>query len=118
MNEMFRQFCVWAADALGAPWMFISNVFLILLWLSSGPLFDFSDTWQLWVNTVTTVITYLAIFLLQNTQNRDAKAIHLKLDELIRSVEGARNQLVDLENLSDEELTRLQRQFQRLREQT
>jgi low affinity Fe/Cu permease len=117
MNDVFRRFCMWAADILGASWMFIANVFLILLWLISGPLFGFSDTWQLWVNTITTVVTYLAIFLIQNTQNRDTKAIHLKLDELIRSVEGARNRLVDLENLSDEELRQLQAQFQRLREQ-
>jgi low affinity Fe/Cu permease len=99
---------------LGSPWMFIVNVLLILVWLALGPVFHFSDTWQLLVNTVTTVITYLAVFLIQNTQNRDARAVHLKLDELISSIEGARNRLVDLEDLTDEELDLLQKQFKRL----
>jgi low affinity Fe/Cu permease len=90
------------------------NVLLILVWLAFGPVFHFSDTWQLLVNTVTTVITYLAVFLIQNTQNRDARAVHLKLDELISSIEGARNRLVDLEDLTDEELDLLQKQFKRL----
>ena len=94
----------------------MANVFLILLWLASGPVFQFSDTWQLIVNTATTVITYLAVFLIQNTQNRDAKAVHLKLDELISTVGGARNRLVDLQNLSDDELQDLQKQFQRLQQ--
>ena len=112
---MFRKFSIAAANALGSSWMFIANVFLILLWLLAGPLFNYSDTWQLVVNTATTVITYLAVFLIQNTQNRDAKAIHLKLDELIRGVSGARTHLVDLENLTDEELSSLQEEFTRLR---
>jgi len=103
-----------AANFLGSPWMFIANVLLILVWLVFGPVFHFSDTWQLLVNTATTVITYLAVFLIQNTQNRDAKAVHLKLDELISSIEGARNRLVDLEDLTDEELDLLQKQFKRL----
>jgi low affinity Fe/Cu permease len=106
---------VGAANFLGSPWVFIVNVFLILLWLSFGPVFHFSDTWQLMVNTATTVITYLAVFLIQNTQNRDAKAVHLKLDELISSTKGARNRLIDLEDLTDEELDLLQKQFQQLR---
>jgi low affinity Fe/Cu permease len=76
--------------------------------------FGYSDTWQLFVNTVTTVLTYLAVFLLQNTQNRDSKAMHLKLDELIRSIEGARNDMLDIDNLSDEELQKLEQQFRRL----
>ena len=115
LNEGFRKFAVKAAGALGSPWLFVLNVALILIWLASGPFFHFSDTWQLLVNTATTVITYLAVFLIQNTQNRDAKAVHLKLDELISSVAGARNRLVDLEDLSDEELSDLQDQFRRLR---
>ena len=77
-----------------------------------GPTFHFSDTWQLIINTATTVVTFLMVFLIQNTQNRDAKAMHLKLDELIRAVKGARNQLVDLENLSDDDLKKLEQQFQ------
>lgn len=112
---MFRKFSVAAANALGSSWMFVANVFLILVWLFAGPFFHYSDTWQLIVNTATTVFTYLAVFLIQNTQNRDAKAIHLKLDELIKGVGGARTHLVNLENLSDEELSRLQEEFTRLR---
>jgi low affinity Fe/Cu permease len=112
---MFRKFSIGAANALGSSWMFIANVFLILLWLLSGPFFNYSDTWQLVVNTATTEITYLAVFLIQNTQNRDAKAIHLKLDELIKGVSGARTHLVHLENLTDEELASLQQEFTRLR---
>src|SRR5215475_2042780 len=96
LNEGFRKFSVWSAKALGSPWMFVGNVLLILVWFVSGPFFHYSDTWQLIVNTATTVFTYLAVFLIQNTQNRDAKAVHLKLDELISSIEGARNRLVDL----------------------
>jgi len=116
LNQGFRKFSIAAAEALGSPWLFVANVFLILLWLASGPVFQFSDTWQLIVNTATTVITYLAVFLIQNTQNRDAKAVHLKLDELISTVGGARNRLVDLQNLSDDELQDLQKQFQRLQQ--
>ncbi len=115
MNQWFRNFSVGAANALGSSWMFIANIFLLVVWLASGPFFKYSDTWQLLVNTATTVFTYLAVFLIQNTQNRDAKAIHLKLDELIKGVEGARTHLVDLENLSDEELESLQSEFSRLR---
>lgn len=115
LNESFRRFSVKAAAALGSPWSFVLCVVLILIWLVSGPFFHYSDTWQLLVNTATTVFTFLAVFLIQNTQNRDAKAVHLKLDELISSVAGARNRLVDLEDLSDEELAELQDQFRRLR---
>ena len=99
----------------GVPWAFVLAVLIIVLWLISGPANHFSDTWQLIINTATTIITFLMVFLIQNTQNRDAKAVHLKLDELIRAVEGARNKLVDLEDLSDEEIKKLEEQFQRLR---
>jgi len=95
--------------------MFITNVILILVWLVLGPFFHYSDTWQLFVNTATTVFTYLAVFLIQNTQNRDATAIHLKLDELIKGVSGARTHMVNLEAMSDEELAALQEEFTRLR---
>ena len=115
MNQLFRKFSVAAANALGSSWMFIANVFLILVWLGAGPFFHYSDTWQLVVNTATTVFTYLAVFLIQNTQNRDATAIHLKLDELIKGVSGARTHLVNLEKLNDEELNDLQEEFTRLR---
>ena len=115
MKQAFRKFSVAAANALGSPWMFIANVLLIGVWLAAGPFFHYSDTWQLLVNTATTVFTYLAVFLIQNTQNRDATAIHLKLDELIKGVGGARTGLVNLEKLSDEELSALQEEFNQLR---
>jgi low affinity Fe/Cu permease len=115
MNQAFRKFSIAAANALGSSWMFIANVLLILVWLVAGPFFHYSDTWQLIVNTATTVFTYLAVFLIQNTQNRDAVATHLKLDELIRGVSGARTGLVNLERLSDEELQALQEEFDKLR---
>ncbi len=115
MNQLFRRFSLAAANALGSSWMFIVNVLLILVWLFAGPFFDYSDTWQLVVNTATTIFTYLAVFLIQNTQNRDATAIHLKLDELIKGVSGARTHLVNLENLTDDELTALQEEFTKLR---
>ena len=95
----------------------VTGILIIVVWLVTGPTFHFSDTWQLIINTATTVVTFLMVFLIQNTQNRDAKAMHLKLDELIRAVKGARNQLVDLENLSDDELKKLEKQFQRLRKE-
>ena len=116
MNEAFRKFAAKTSEIVGSPWAFIIAVALIALWVVSGPLFGFSDTWQLIANTITTLITTLMVFLIQNTQNRDAKAIHLKLDELLRGVEGARTGMVDLEDLSDDELKKLQEQFQHLRE--
>jgi len=118
IGEGFRSFSKYSASALGSPWMFVANVFLIIVWLISGPFFHYSDTWQLIINTATTVFTYLAVFLIQNTQNRDATAIHLKLDELISSVHGARNRFVDLEELSDVELSELETQFKKLRQLT
>jgi len=115
MKNLFRKFAQAASQAVGSSWAFILAVLIILVWGLTGPMFNYSDTWQLVINTGTTIITFLMVFLIQNTQNRDAKAIHLKLDELIRGVKGARTHLVDLETLSDEELDRLQEQFKRLR---
>jgi low affinity Fe/Cu permease len=115
MNELFRKFAQTASRAVGSSWSFILAALIILVWAATGPVFHYSDTWQLVINTGTTIITFLMVFLIQNTQNRDAKAIHLKLDELLRGVEGARTHLVDLEALSDEELDRLQEQFKRIR---
>ena len=115
MKNLFRKFAQAASQAVGSSWAFILAVVIIFVWAISGPMFHYSDTWQLVINTGTTIITFLIVFLIQNTQNRDAKAIHLKLDELIRAVEGARTHLVELEELSDEELERLQKQFTRLR---
>ena len=118
MNETFRKFASKTSEIVGSPWAFIVAVVLIALWAVSGSVFGFSDTWQLIANTITTLITTLVVFLIQNTQNRDAKAIHLKLDELLRGVEGARTSMVDLEDLSDEDLKKLQDEFQRLRERS
>lgn len=104
-----------ASFLLGTPAAFLIACGTILLWLITGPLFGFSDTWQLVVNTGTTVVTFLMVFLVQHTQNRDARALHLKLDELLRSLDSARNRLIDLERCSDEELDQIERQFHALR---
>lgn len=117
VSDAFRCFAQRSSILLGSAWAFAAAVLAILLWMLTGPTFHFSDTWQLIINTATTIVTFLMVFLIQNTQNRDAKAMHLKLDELIRAVRGARNQLVDLENLSDEDLKKLEEQFRRLRKQ-
>lgn len=116
MNEAFRRISNFISRLAGLPWAFFAALGLILAWLVSGPFFGFSDTWQLVINTGTTIITFLMVFLIQNTQNRETKAINLKLDELIRAVEKARNNMVDLENASDEELDAIQVQFRHLRE--
>jgi low affinity Fe/Cu permease len=111
MNEFFRKFSHRISYLVGTPWAFMLAVLVIVVWLVTGPLFNFSDTWQLVINTGTTIVTFLMVFLIQNSQNRDAKATQLKLDELIRSIKEARNTLVDLEDLSDEELEKLQKEF-------
>src|SRR5438477_4258884 len=115
VSDAFRVFAHRSSMMLGSAWAFTGAVLVILVWILTGPTFHFSDTWQLIINTATTVITFLMVFLIQNTQNRDAKAMHLKLDELIRAIQGARNRLVDLEKLSDDELKRLEEQFTRVR---
>ena len=117
-GDPFRGFAQRASVLLGSAWAFGGAVLVIVVWLITGPTFHFSDTWQLIINTATTVITFLMVFLIQNTQNRDAKAMHLKLDELIRALKGARNQLVDLEDLSDDDLKKLEEQFQQTRKRT
>ena len=117
MNEHFRKFANKASEIVGSPWAFLAAGLLIVCWAAAGPYFGWSDSHSLFINTATTIITFLMVFLIQNTQNRDAKAIHLKLDELIRSVQGARNSMVDLENLSDADLKRLQQQFKHLRDE-
>jgi low affinity Fe/Cu permease len=115
-SDAFRIFARRSSMALGSAWSFAGAALVILIWIITGPMFHFSDTWQLVINTATTIVTFLMVFLIQNTQNRDAKAVHLKLDELIRALQNARNELVDLENLSDEELTKLEKQFRNMRE--
>jgi low affinity Fe/Cu permease len=113
-NGFFRKFAHMTSSGVGSPWAFVAAVSVILAWGLTGPIFHFSDTWQLVINTGTTIVTFLMVFLIQNTQNRDAIAIHLKLDELIRVLKGARTRLVDLEELSDEEIEKLRQEFQRL----
>ena len=111
MKEVFRKFSQQAAIWVGTPWSFTLAVLIIGIWALSGPFFHFSDTWQLVINTGTTIITFLMVFLIQNTQNRDARALHLKLDELLRVSQAARNQLIDLEDKSDEELAKVSEGF-------
>lgn len=115
MNEFFRRFSNYISERTGTPWAFLIAVVVVVLWAVTGPVFHFSDTWQLVINTGTTIVTFLMVFLIQNTQNRDNKAMHLKLDELLRAVEGARTTMVDLENCTDEELAHLQEAFHRLK---
>ena len=114
MRELFRKFAQITSQVVGSSWAFILAVAVIAAWAVTGPMFHYSDTWQLVINTGTTIITFLMVFLIQNTQNRDAKAIHLKLDELIKGVKGARTSMVNLEQLSDKDLERLQKEFERL----
>lgn len=114
MKEFFRKFSHRTSMIVGSSWSFVTALSVIVVWALTGPIFGFSDTWQLVINTGTTIITFLMVFLIQNTQNRDAKAMHLKLDELIRAVKGARNSLVDLEDLSDEDLEKLNKEFQKI----
>ena len=114
-RDAFRIFARRSSIMLGSAWAFAGAMLIILVWILTGPTFHFSDTWQLIINTGTTIVTFLMVFLIQNTQNRDAKAMHLKLDEIIRALKKARNEMVDLEDLSDEELGRLEEQFRRVR---
>jgi low affinity Fe/Cu permease len=114
MKHAFRRFAAIIATTTGSPWAFLIAVLIILVWGVTGPLFNFSDTWQLVINTSTTIVTFLMVFLIQNTQNRDAVTIQLKLDELLRGVVGARTSLVDLENLSDEDIALLRKEFTRM----
>ena len=115
MSELFRRFARKTSEVLGRAEVFLGAVLAIVIWAALGPIYHYSDTWQLVINTATTIVTFLMVFLIQNTQNRDAKAIQLKLDELIRGVQGARTGLVRLEELSDEELKELECSFQQLR---
>lgn len=118
MKEAFHKIAHRASQIVGSPRAFVCAFLVVLAWAVSGPFFGYSDTWQLVINTGTTVLTFLIIFLVQNTQNRDTQAINLKLDELIRAMKSARNQLLDLEDLSDERMEELHIQFQKLREKS
>lgn len=113
-SDVFRKFAKRVAELAGTPRVFMVAVLVIAVWLLTGPIFGFSDTWQLVINTGTTIVTFLMVFLIQNTQNRDSKALHLKLDEIIRSIKSARNRFVDTEDMSDEELDKTRQEFERL----
>ena len=113
-RERFRKFAHHASQFTGSPWVFSIACLIVIGWAAAGPMFRFSDTWQLVINTGTTIVTFLMVFLIQNTQNRDTRAVHLKLDELIRALKGARNRLVNLEEMSDEELDHLEEEFRRV----
>jgi low affinity Fe/Cu permease len=110
----FKVFAKWAAWATGHPLAFVTAFTVIVVWAISGPMFAFSDTWQLVINTGTTIITFLMVFLIQNTQNRDTAAIHIKLDELIRALNGAHNALLDLEEMEDSDLERMRKDYESL----
>lgn len=109
--SLFTRFSRRAAVLTGKPVTFILAVGVILLWAVTGPLFGFSDTWQLVINTGTTIITFLMVFLIQNTQNRDTEALQIKLDELIRSLKGARNEVLDLEEMDEKELDEIRKEY-------
>ena len=114
MNELFRRFSAKTSVIVGSSWAFILAVLIIVVWAATGPAYNYNDTWQLVINTGTTIITFLMVFLIQNTQNRDAKAIHLKLDELIKATQGARNKMLDLDSLSDDQLKELEEDYKRI----
>jgi low affinity Fe/Cu permease len=114
VQDAFHHFARKSSSVVGSAWSFVVAVLIIIVWGISGPVFHFSDTWQLIINTGTTIVTFLMVFLIQNSQNRDAKATALKLDELIRAVHPARNNLLDLEKLSDVELNQLEKEFRAL----
>src|SRR5580698_5467707 len=114
-NDWFGRFAASSSGWLGSKWAFAGAGLVIVTWAITGPLFHFSDTWQLVINTGTTIVTFLMVFLIQNTQNRDARAINLKLNELIRAVDKARDQMIDIENLSDLELDELQAKYEKIK---
>jgi len=114
MHDRFRRFARQAAEAAGSPWAFFLSVAIVVVWAFTGPAFGYSDTWQLIINTGTTIGTFLMVFLIQNTQNHDSRVIQLKLDELIRALGPARTELVGMESMTDAELDNLQHEFERV----
>src|SRR5215218_31093 len=114
MREGFRRLAALITEAVGTPWALLLAIAIVLVWALSGPVFGFSDTWQLTINTGTTVVTFLMVFVIQASQNREARATQLKLDELIRAVKGARNELIDVEDAPDETVELHQRHFKQL----
>jgi len=115
VGDGFQVFATQSSSWVGSKWAFAGALGSILVWGATGPHFHYSDTWQLVVNTATTIVTFLMVFLIQNTQNRDARALHLKLDEVIRAIQQADNNMINIETLSDEELQELASQFEKLR---
>ncbi|HEY6183012.1 MAG TPA: low affinity iron permease family protein [Terriglobales bacterium] len=116
-NDWFGKIAAKTSGLVGSPPAFVIAIVLVVLWAALGPRYHYSDTWQLIINTGTTVVTFLIVFLIQNTQNRDARALHLKLDEVIRSIKTAHNDMIDIEKLSDGELAKLAKQYERFREE-
>jgi low affinity Fe/Cu permease len=114
-SDRFTKFALRASHCFGSRWAFVTAIGVILAWGITGPVFHYSDTWQLFINTGTTIVTFLMVFLIQNTQNRDARAIHLKLNELIHAVDKAKNRMIDVENLSDTELENLAKTYEKIR---
>ena len=113
-SSVFTRFARWFSAATGRPVTFALAVLVILIWSLTGPLFGFSDTWQLVINTGTTIVTFLMVFLIQSTQNRDSEAMQVKLDEIIRTIGGAKNELLDLEQLEEEDLDRIRKSYEAL----
>jgi low affinity Fe/Cu permease len=111
MREQFRKFARDTANVVGSSWAFFIALAVVIVWAATGPLFNYSDTWQLVINTGTTIVTFLMVFLIQSTQNRDAQAVHLKLDELLRALTKARTGLVGLEHMTEDEINDLQAEF-------
>ena len=114
MPMNFRKFATKAAEIVGSAQSFFVALVMILVWATLGPSYGWSDDHQLFINTITTIVTFLIVFLIQNTQNRDTKALHLKIDELLKATRGARNRMIDLDRLSDEQLRRLEAEFKRI----
>jgi low affinity Fe/Cu permease len=110
-TSVFTRFARWVSAVTGRPVTFAIAMLIIVVWATTGPLFQFSDTWQLVINTGTTIVTFLMVFLIQNTQNRDTEALQIKLDELIRAVKGARNEVLDLEELDEKELNQIRQEY-------
>jgi low affinity Fe/Cu permease len=116
-HDAFGGFATAASNGLGSKWAFMGAILIIVGWAASGPFFHFSDTWQLVINTGTTIVTFLMVFLIQNTQNRDARAMNLKLNELIYAIDAAGDEMLDIETLSDEELDVMQKRYERIRKE-
>ena len=115
MNDLFRRFSHCASERLGSPWAFVVAITVVIVWALMGPAAKYSETWQLLINTGTTIVTFLMVFIIQNTQNHDSRALHLKLDELIHAVESARDDLVDIENASEDEQAAHMQEFEDIR---